>query len=487
MSVDTTGEQLSEGIVTPKILHKSFVQALYQFWRQTELHEPTNKIFERCLSELHRSLESLMKYTEQTQVEITFRGEQVYVNDNRIRPASRQFHIYRYLLFFMRKRFFGAIQFMSLPSPENLLTFLWAVSHVDKEDKNPVDTVNNQMREKGIHDFILEPLKKVHTGEDEDEQDQDLADMDLVSVLLHEKIRKFVEVCFENFEQASNFELDKIEVLVEDLIQLPEDEVLHVFRSNLMKRRERPLPFLAADACFAMVGWARALGLPNGVSQELAIATLAHPLLYQIREKTSLAPLQEDENLKMNKLFQRLKDVWPLTPLQRLCLQEFAIPYGEDGVYEWQSIKCYSHFFSRMMRIIAAYRALTSHEKSRVPLLPDEAMTRMLESKKSFDPTLLKLFVNWMGIYPVGTLISLQSGEVAQVFAVGSDPLRFQRPIVSVLKEADGTLLERPRLVDLTEMNERLGVYRWTIKKSLTLEESGIPEDNLRLTPQSLH
>jgi hypothetical protein len=88
-----------------------------------------------------------------------------------------------------------------------------------------------------------------------------------------------------------------------------------------------------------------------------------------------------------------------------------------------------------------------------------------------------------LGVYPLGSLVELSTGEVAQVFAGASDPLKFQRPIVLILKSSDGNALDRPFIFDLSEMNEKLGVYRKSIKRSTTFEAAGLDPQRLRASP----
>ena len=142
--------------------------------------------------------------------------------------------------------------------------------------------------------------------------------------------------------------------------------------------------------------------------------------------------------------------------------------------------QCYQHFFSRMLSIVATFEEMTTYEKSKRVYLPDEALAEMLKQSQSFDPTLLKIFINWLGVYPLGSLVELNTGEVAQVFAGASDPLRFQRPIVLILKSSDGVLLDRPQIFDLSEMNEKLGTYRKSIKRSTDFEAAGLDPEKLR-------
>ena len=64
-----------------------------------------------------------------------------------------------------------------------------------------------------------------------------------------------------------------------------------------------------------------------------------------------------------------------------------------------------------------------------------------------FDQHLVRRFSQLVGIFPVGNLVRLDSGEIAVVLKVyAPDPYR---PRVKVLVAGDGTALERPREVNL--------------------------------------
>lgn len=483
---EATIDHSAQGIASPRIVAASFIEYVYQFFRQTEVHDSTNQIFDRCLDNFERAIGALRKLPGFEDIEVSFRGEQIYVNKTRLRPKSRHFRKHRFLLKFMRRRNLGSLMFPSDFQRKELLGFLWAVAKVDPNSNDPLAGFFEELEKLGLGKYGAN-LAHAYQNIDAQKDDASLVDMEVVSLVLHEKIRKFSELVFENFSRASAMELPDLRSNLKDLVQLSEEDLMQIFRSNLMKRRDRPFGFIAADTCVAAIAWGRTLGIPQGVLEELAGAALAHPFTYILRGREfKSSALTKEEGIKLIELLEEIKNVWPLTELQRLVVFEWMAPHGNMGIYDWDGTKCYSHFFSRMIRILASFRAMTHFESNKETFLPDEAMAQMMKSPGEFDPTLLKLFVNWMGIYPVGTLVLLRGGELAQVFAGGSDPLKFQRPIVSIFKDSDGNLLDRPRLVDLTEMNERLGVYKRSIQKSLSFEEAGIPENVLNVMPASL-
>lgn len=52
------------------------------------------------------------------------------------------------------------------------------------------------------------------------------------------------------------------------------------------------------------------------------------------------------------------------------------------------------------------------------------------KSGQSFVPVLLKLFVNCVGIIPIGSLVRLDSGPLAVVIKPAQDKTNAERPLV---------------------------------------------------------
>ncbi len=97
--------------------------------------------------------------------------------------------------------------------------------------------------------------------------------------------------------------------------------------------------------------------------------------------------------------------------------------------------------FGKIISIADKYDILTSWRVYRKSLLsPDRALGYMLDhAGKEFDPILIKVFINILGVYPVGTLLRLDTDELALV--VSSPSRNFsKRPLVCVLeKEGEGS------------------------------------------------
>jgi HD-GYP domain-containing protein (c-di-GMP phosphodiesterase class II) len=115
----------------------------------------------------------------------------------------------------------------------------------------------------------------------------------------------------------------------------------------------------------------------------------------------------------------------------------------------------------RILTIADCYDAMTSSRVyRREPMSPSKVLNMMLsKSGKSFDTVLLKLFVNCVGIVPIGSLVMLETNELAVVLKPATDKANAERPFVRVITDPQGNSVEHGREIDLTEKDE-VGDFR---------------------------
>jgi hypothetical protein len=103
---------------------------------------------------------------------------------------------------------------------------------------------------------------------------------------------------------------------------------------------------------------------------------------------------------------------------------------------------------TRVVRIADAYDTLTARGPSGAR--PDRVLRFLLhESGSRFDAPLVKLFARSLGAYPPGTTVRLTNGEVGVVLRSCRDVNRLDRPLVRVLRDASGRVLDGCLTVDL--------------------------------------
>jgi HD-GYP domain-containing protein (c-di-GMP phosphodiesterase class II) len=131
--------------------------------------------------------------------------------------------------------------------------------------------------------------------------------------------------------------------------------------------------------------------------------------------------------------------------------------------------------FSKIVAVADGVDAATSRRSYQTtPLNPAQVMQEMRDNpRRGMDPVVVKAFINLTGIYPVGTLVVLDTFELGIVHSVNSIPEMLSRPIVRVISDAQGNLQHPGTLVDLAEQRED-GTYLRTIIKTENPDRYGV-------------
>ena len=118
----------------------------------------------------------------------------------------------------------------------------------------------------------------------------------------------------------------------------------------------------------------------------------------------------------------------------------------------------------RILMIADCYDAMTSSRVyRREPISPSKVLGFMFgKAGKSFDPTLMKLFMNCVGIIPIGSLVMLDTNELAVVLKPAADQADAEHPYVKVISDEHGTAIDNGRELDLRDKDEA-GEHRYNI------------------------
>jgi len=128
------------------------------------------------------------------------------------------------------------------------------------------------------------------------------------------------------------------------------------------------------------------------------------------------------------------------------------IKFNRTGYPEWASTRSFSQF-AELVAVADCYDAITTLRTYNVPTLPKAAMDIMHRlAGTSLNAELVQQFEKMMGEYPVGTLVRLDTNEIALV--VKPHPMESVPPGVKVIIDAQGEVLAQPRLVSLARTGD---------------------------------
>jgi len=128
---------------------------------------------------------------------------------------------------------------------------------------------------------------------------------------------------------------------------------------------------------------------------------------------------------------------------------------------------------SRIIGLLSMFEALIHYRTYRKRLLPRDAIRELLiHHKSAFDPAFLKCLIDAISLYPVGTYVQLNSGDIGQVIRVHRRlPLR---PTVHLSMDRHGNGIV-PRDVNMQT------------QPTLMVEHCMYPEDVIEISQQGQH
>ncbi|MBW3629966.1 MAG: HD domain-containing protein [Gemmatimonadetes bacterium] len=132
--------------------------------------------------------------------------------------------------------------------------------------------------------------------------------------------------------------------------------------------------------------------------------------------------------------------------------------------------------FSKIVAVADSFDAATTRRSYQSePWTPAMVLKEMRDNvKRGMDPVIVKSFINLTGIYPVGSVVILDSYELAVVVAPSTLAEVYHQPVVKIIYDELGIPLSPPRMLDLTEVDPATGAPVRTIVKTTDPETYGI-------------
>jgi HD-GYP domain-containing protein (c-di-GMP phosphodiesterase class II) len=131
----------------------------------------------------------------------------------------------------------------------------------------------------------------------------------------------------------------------------------------------------------------------------------------------------------------------------RVALEHHEKPDGTG--YPAGKKKSETHLYARLINVVDTYGAMVSPRAHRLPMLPFQAMRVVMDdgAKGMLDWDIVQAFVRALSIYPIGSYVRLEGGEIARV--VRSQPEIPEKPVIAVIADAQRNFLRTPVEIDL--------------------------------------
>jgi putative nucleotidyltransferase with HDIG domain len=218
------------------------------------------------------------------------------------------------------------------------------------------------------------------------------------------------------------------------------------------------------------IAQARSLNLAPSLTREFGLAALMHDIgkihtPTEILNKPDKLTKEEFDIMKRHvidgaSILRRTPDMPALAPVVAF---EHHLRLDRSG-YPQNIVDRELNLCTLVVTIADVFDALRSKRAYREGLASARVRAMMAEPAGMYHPTLLRRFINLVGMFPAGSLVLLNTDEVGIVtHEHPADPFR---PQVRIAFTAHGEHLEDTRLVNTWERNDR-GDYPYAVVESV--------------------
>lgn len=282
----------------------------------------------------------------------------------------------------------------------------------------------------------------------------------VVARAVHHDAHKIAHRVLEDVRLGRQIEVERLHPVVEriaDSIFRNRDALISLAR---LKHRDSYTFEHSVSVCVLLVSFCQALRYERDVMQEVGVGGLLHDIGKMMIPDAILnkpAALLPHEFVVMQSHSALGREILRQTAGVPEAAVHIAAEHHErfDGTGYPDRIKGHEiSVFGQMASIVDVYDALTSNRIYHKGIEPTAALKKLFEwSKSHFSEELVHHFIRTIGIYPVGSLVSLESGVIGVV--IDSDNEDLLHPTVRVIYDMEAQSWLTPRVVDLAEATDK--------------------------------
>jgi HD-GYP domain-containing protein (c-di-GMP phosphodiesterase class II) len=474
------------GAVTARAaLGRELVHDLLVLLRAAQLYEPGNTALDVAAEKLGASLRELRRIEGAARLEVG--GDLILVNGERVRSELRSRAIHDHLRRIVAEREVGGFEWHVDPDASGSIRLARVMARPD--GGKGVEALAAALDGAGVTDVtVLPPFEEsAATGGEADEVARARAER------TYRHSVAVVRNTMESVRAGGALQRYRVRRAVQSIVdQVLRDELL-LIGLTCLRDYDEPTFTHSVNVCIFSVSLGQRIGLSRLELYDLGLAALLHDIgkvdvPHEVLNRAGGLSEQEWSLMRRHTAF----GPWRLLaerPPGSIPVHEMLVAFEHHlhldlSGYPTLSAPRRLTFYSKIVEIVDAFDAGTTPRVYKTdPITPAE-MVRILEKGAGtrFDPVLVKAFIGLLGIYPVGCVCLLDTGELAVVVAPDTDVRNVERPRVRLVVGADGERFEGP-VVSLAEKGEG-GVFLRSVARVVDPERYDIdPARHFVLNP----
>ena len=457
---------------------RNFIVAFYAALRAMKLYPIEHSAVQKTLAELSQITNELRE--QEGELELRISGEFIFINETRLRLDLSNYASFGHLLTLCKAAGIGAITIAGQTAPRDWTVF---ISRLDTQAKQSpderFDKISEGLAEAGVTVFELErPI--------ENESDRQFAEQTKAAAnRTYSQSVAVTKDVINSVRMGKTPSMRKIKRVVQGIVDQILNEETSLIGLTAIRDYDEYTFTHSVNVCIFAVALGRRLGMTKLQLYELGLAGLMHDIG---KSRVPVDLLQKTGDLSEDEWRWVASHPWlGVLALFQFRRQQEQLSYRSMTVaYEHhmkQDLTGYPRTIrprnlsmtSKIVAVADGYDAATSRRAYQtVPYPPPAVLQEMRDNpKRGMDPVVVKAFINLLGIYPVGTLVVLDTFELAVVYAANPNPEALSRPIVRIVCDANGLMMNPPLTVDLA-VPDAGGEYPRTIIKTAEADRYGL-------------
>ena len=456
---------------------KGLILAFYAALRAIKMYPLENAAVVKSAEDLAALAQELLGREQELEIRVS--GEFVFINTVRLRLDLDNYASFSHLLSVFRSSGVGSLHLRSAPAVKEWSRFL-ALLLVPSTDppESRFHQLTAKLEQQGLRAFDVGAPMEQAADDETRQKSKELAKRTYAhSVAVTKDLMTSVRL-------GGTPNIKKIKRVVQTIVDQILNEETSLMGLTTIRDYDEYTFTHSVNVCIFSVALGKRLGLGKVQLYDLGMAALFHDI------GKSRVPAEI-----INKAGGLTDDEWRLIAAHPWlgALALFQTRGSQDLPYRAMVVAHEHHMkldltgyprpirprtlsmFSKIVAVADGFDAATSRRAYQTtPMSPAQVLQEMRENpRRGMDQVVVKAFINLTGIYPVGTLVVLDTFELGIVHAVNPIHEMLSRPIVRVISDDRGNLMHPGTLADLAEQSGE-GVYLRTIIKTDNPDRYGI-------------
>lgn len=475
--------KIGQGSEAGDLLDQQLVMLGFQLITQLNTLIKTSRIHGRTNAALDRPVETMLTLIQtlahDQPVALRLQNDFLFLGESHLKVSAQQMIVVSSIIDTMNKWRIGGLTFSSSVSSKDLREFAYLFVSLDPAAKT-VEDFRNELKSQGVTTIDVEDPRELVIKEHVDSAGQapevevnPKAKHKAQSKTAYAKAAGSVGNLTQAVRDGGTLNFKQAKRAIQNIVDLMMQDEPSLLGLTTLRCHDQYTHNHSVNVALLSIALGNRAGYPKVELADLGLAALFHDMgksTIPLEVLNKPGEFTEDEWAAMRNhptegvlSLAQLRGITNLPARMAAAAFEHHMNLDYSG-YPKLKTPWKLSLTGRILTIADCYDAMTSSRVyRREPMSPSKVLNIMFgKSGKSFDATLLKLFVNCVGIVPIGSLVVLDTEEFAVVLKPAVNKTDGERPLVKVITDAQGNPVDNGPELDLTEKDD-LGEYRHSI------------------------